>query len=68
MQITNNIPLMCVKIVLFVLFLQHLPTAMHGAVLAFGARAPSNGGAISVSFGSTGYASALARVFRWVRF
>lgn len=40
---------------------------MHGAVLAFGGHAPNNGCAISVSFGSTGYATALARVFQWVR-
>ena len=41
---------------------------MHGAVLAFGGHAPNNGCALSVSFGSTGYATALARVFQWVRY
>lgn len=47
---------------------QDLPTVMHGAVLAFGGNAPNNGCAISVSFGSIGYATALARVFQWVRY
>lgn len=39
---------------------------MRGAVLGFGARAPKNSNAINISFGDTGYATALARVFQWV--
>lgn len=39
---------------------------MRGAVLGLGARAPSNANAINISFGDSGYATALARVFTWV--
>ncbi len=47
--------------------LQPVPNILHGAVLGFSARAPDNGSAISISFNSVGYATALARVFQWVR-
>ena len=40
---------------------------MRGAVLGLGARAPSNSNAINISFGDSGYTTALARVFKWVR-
>lgn len=40
---------------------------MCGAVLGFAALAPMNDSAISLSFGDSGYTTALARVFKWVR-
>ena len=40
---------------------------MCGAVLGFATLAPMNDSAISLSFGDSGYTTALARVFKWVR-
>ena len=40
---------------------------MCGAILGFAALAPKNDSAISLSFGDSGYTTALARVFKWVR-
>ena len=39
---------------------------MCGAVFGFAGLAPSNDNAISISFGDSGYTTALARVFKWV--
>ncbi len=36
---------------------------MRGAVIGFGQRAPHSKNAVSISFGDTGYAPALGRVF-----
>ena len=41
---------------------------MCGAILGFASLAPKNDNAISISFGDSGYALALARVFKWVSF
>ena len=46
---------------------QVVTSAMRGAVLGIGARSPSNSNAINISFGDSGYATALARVFKRVR-
>ena len=46
--------------------MQTVTSTMRGAVLGLGARAPSNSNAINISFGDSGYATALARVFKWV--
>ena len=46
---------------------QVVPNSMCGAVLGFAALAPTNDSAISLSFGDSGYTTALARVFKWVR-
>ena len=45
---------------------QTVTNTMRGAVLGLGARAPSNSNAINISFGDSGYTTALARVFKWV--
>ena len=47
---------------------QVIPNSVRGAVLGFAARAPSNSGALSVSFGSSGIPLALGRLFKRVMF
>ena len=49
------------------LCMQLVTDTMRGAVLAFAQRAPDNKNALNISFGDTGYATALARVFQRVR-
>ena len=44
--------------------LQIVPNSVRGAVLGFASRAPSNSGALSVSFGNSGIPLALARLFK----
>lgn len=48
--------------------LQIVPNSVRGAVLGFASRAPSNSGALSVSFGNSGIPLALARLFKRVMF
>ena len=47
-------------------YIQTLTSAMRGAILGLGARAPNNSNAMNISFGDSGYTTALARVFKWV--
>lgn len=43
-----------------------VPKTMCGAVLGCAALAPNNDNAINISFGDSGYTTALARIFKMV--